>query len=1265
MSEPNFGAMAPGAAIASPTAPPPPKSGMSPLSPGGSAPVVVRGVREREPDVVNIDISKADNTTLGASIAGVADTLTFGYLDEAGAFIDSSIPEWLGGNGLSYDDNLRRNRMILDRYEKDHFGAFLTGQIAGGFVPFLGWGGRAKAAVASVKTGRASNLGRMTAEGAAYGALYGSGSSDGDLGDRFNNALYMGALGAGGSFVLGTTIISAASAGRGIAVAFRNGRPQKLDVKWVPRAKPVADDVAEDVESLRRSAGRADPVPSGNPRATPKPSPTTQLINRITGKRADEIEKGAIASGADLANPAKRELLLEAVSKLTPQAARTMAQSLEAAVKTGNWTKDPHFRSLLGLDLSEFGDEGDLMIQAAEQLNDISRAILEKAGMGTRSVDGMQKMLRDRFRGGLDEASLDEWVAKTKATEGGASLGTMVKLLAGAKFSRTTNDLLPEVLKGNKEARAELAKNLSDALRWSAKGQYLISSAGRNLGMLSKSRDLLFKQMADGREVEASADEVTERVKAAVDALGDDGLNELLNRVRDLSNLEEVAEVLLDPARAAKVGTWIRAKNTFESFIKSNTLTPMTGVINFVGAQLHYALRNPMARSIAARVARAEGNEKEALIYELANQASKAVRWKAQMEGFKAGLRRIKWEALDDLRHIAGVAGADRLRLKASASRQAMIAAGYRPPAIREYDLKARLKVSDVDAFNERLAARASSDAPLATLVNILERGAAVTGGVLDAIGTATAKVVSGTLDDYGRAMVQAREVYAMSAGHATEEAIRRNIPEDKLVAWVSKRTQELVDLPPEKILEAVERKILDGVDLDETDKFLLGRGYRIDKEADAVLFMDGPQTQAGKQAAGLADKLDTLVGLGQAKGILFPYIGTPTRILERGLVSYTPWGAKSAEIADILARGSPAEKAIERARMELGGTVMGFGMMLSAAGAITVTNGGYQNSKGLGGAPPNRLNLPGGGYVELSRLDPFAMTVALGAIIGQMYRTREEAGERYGDSEAISQAMAVAFHGVRDSILEKSYMTGARDLAEAISNPSLDAAVDYFQKLYGGAVARVLPASGTVRQVNETANGTALEAVGLIDQLTKVTPGMGAYLPTRIDPLGNEVDGRVMGLAAGTTADMDELSKRIADLGVNLTALKKADPAGFDLTSEELSELRRIRATEAINSDGLTMREALEELLKDPDFQSLATKELVQEAVVGVMGGFNEDAREIFEQRNQTYLADRETSRSFKAYMDLVMSPEEARAAAVADTEALGLTPTRAAQLE
>jgi hypothetical protein len=1234
------------------------------MAPGGSAPVVVRGVRDREPDVVQLDVDDYETGRVGAFFAGGFDTVTFGYLDELGAFVDSSLPEWLGGSGLNYDDSLRRNRLILDKYERDFSGTFLTGQIAGGFVPALGWAGRAKAAVTAVKTGRAAGLGRMAAEGAAYGALYGSGSADGDFGDRLQNAAYMGALGAGGSFILGTTVIAATSSARGLAVAFRNGRPQRLDIKWQARATAVADDVAEDVESLRRTAGRAAPTPSGAPRAAPKASATTQLINRITGKRADEIEEGAIASGADLANPAKRELLLEKVAKLTPQAARTMAQSLEEVVKTGNWTKDPHFRSLLGLDLSDFGDEGDLIIQAAEQLNDISRAILEKAGMGTRTVDGMQKMLRDRFRGGLDEASLDKWIANTKAAEGGASLGTMVKLLAGAKFSRTTNDLLPEVLKGNKEARAELAQNLSDALRWSAKGQYLISTAGRNLGMLSKSRDLLFKQMADGREVEASADEVAARVKEAMDNLGDDGLNELLNRVRDLSNLEEVAEVLLDPARAAKVGGWIRTKNTFEAFIKSNTLTPMTGVINFIGAQLHYTLRNPMARSIAARVARAEGNDKEALIYELANEASKAVRWKAQLEGFKAAMRRIKWEALDDIRNIAGVAGASKVRLRASAARQAMVANGYRPPAIREYDLKARLKVGDVDAFNERLNARAASDAPLASLVNILERSAAVAGGVLDAIGTATAKVVSGTLDDYGRAMVQAREVYALSAGHATEEAIRRNIPEDKIVEWVSKRTQQLVDMPPEEILAAVERKILDGKDLDEADKFLLNRGYALEKEADKVLFLDGPQTNVGRAAARVADGLDTVVGLGQFKGILFPYIGTPTRILERGLVSYTPWAAKSKEVAEILARGGP-EAALERARMEIGGTVMGFGMMMAASGAITVTNGGYQSSGNLGGAPPNRLNLPGGGYVELSRLDPLSMTLALGAIIGQMYQARQEAGAQYGDSEAVAQALATAFHGVRDSILEKSYMTGARDLAEAISSPSPEAAVEYFQKLYGGAAARILPASGTIRQVNETANGTALEAVSLIDQLTKVTPGMGAYLPTRIDPLGNEVDGRTMGLAAGTVGDLDELSQRIRALGVNLTNLKKADPAGFDLTSEELSELRRIRATEAVNSDGLSMREALEDLLADPDFQSLTTKSQVQDAITEVMGDFNEDARAIFEQRNQTYLADREASRSFKAYMDLVMPPEEARAAAIADTQAIGLTPTRADQLE
>jgi hypothetical protein len=224
---------------------------------------------------------------------------------------------------------------------------------------------------------------------------------------------------------------------------------------------------------------------------------------------------------------------------------------------------------------------------------------------------------------------------------------------------------------------------------------------------------------------------------------------------------------------------------------------------------------------------------------------------------------------------------------------------------------------------------------------------------------------------------------------------------------------------------------------------------------------------------------------------------------------------------------------------------------------------------------------------------------------------------------------------------------------------------VDYYQKFAFDSAGRMIPFSGTFRQANEAIAGHALEAATALDRIAKVTPGMGAYLPARRDALGNVAEANLFGIKAGTVSDEDAVTLKLRELGVDITSLRKADPAGFDLTSEELSELRRIRAEEAYNRDGLTMKQALGQLFEDPGFQSLQDRSQAQEAVVEVMSQFNEPAREIFEQQNQGYLADRETARSFTLYMKEGLQREEAREVAVESAAALGLTPTRASSLE
>lgn len=1230
-----------------------------------------RRVSSRE--VARINLDDVEVSRFESAIFGVADTITIGFDDEITAGIMTAF------GSRTYDENILRAQAIKAKVLGENPGFALGGQLVGGLVPTS----RIGIAAGIGKTG-ASGVRRAALEGAAYGAAYGYGAADSQKlfdTERLDDAAMGGLFGAAGGFIISTAMFTGARVaqdGFNRLVQFRQGRSPRISYEFKPvtLGRRAADDAEEGINDLRSTLPGTTRVP-GEPASVA--SRVVKAINRITGRSSDEIENGAVASADEILGKSPKAQLLDKLTAMTPQQAKIAAKKLMDAMESGDLATEPHYRSIMGLDLSQFGDLEKVIPEVAEILYELGEGILDKAKLGSRTVKSYEAMIRQKYGSNISEDRLDDLVDKVLQTQGAATVGKIQMTLAGVQFARVAQDFGGKLATGDREAKTVLAEELSKALNVYVKGQFLLSNAGRELGMTRHSNSLLFKEMPDGSQEVAKLAEMTKKVNESLEKMDADAINELLASTRDLSKLDEITKVLLDPVHAEKVGLYYRARNTATSFLKSTILTPTSLAVNLVGVPIHSWLRNSGARALAEAAARNAGDETSALVLSAQRQASAAVRWEAYKQGTVAFYRRIKWEALGSGRDILGVAGFSKAAQKASASRQAMIAAGYRPPQIREYDLQKRLAVTDIKGFNDKLAARLDRDMPFASFANFLERSGAVALNVVDALGTAGAKIVSGGSDDFGRAWVMTRETYAEMAGEAVKQALKEKRTGDDLARRVQELAEEWNTLPPKEILQRAEQKIISGEGLDDETQLLLRRDYNAEKEADRVLFMDGPQTDAGRTAARFAEKADELAALvtsgGILKGGLIPYISTPTRIIERGLASYTPWAKFTKETADIFKRAespnaTPEDRmaaAMEQARMDIGGTILSAGMVAAATGAITITNGAdYQNSANLGGVPPLRVNLPSGGYVEFGRLDPLAMGLAMGGVIGQMWKASQEAGDQYGQDDAIATAMAVAYGGFRDSILNKSYLTGLNKLFEAISSKEEGALGNYMATFYPDTAARLIPFSGVSRQVNEMIAGRATEAAGALDRIAKVIPGMGAYLPARVDALGNEVEANVFGFRAGTGSDDDEITQQMRDLGIDITNLAKADPAGFSLTSEELSELRKIRATEAFNKDGLTMREALAQLFADPAFQNLPDKQMKQDEVVEVMGKFNEPARALFEERNQGYLADREAARSFKLYMsEGLMSRADARREAQAAAEQLGLNPTRAGELD
>ncbi|VWX46625.1 hypothetical protein [Novosphingobium sp. 9U] len=1193
--------------------------------------------------------NRVKTDTAGSFVYGLADTVTFGYLDEIGAGAD-----WLL-LGKDYDKALADNRQALSDIQEDHAASYISGQLTGGFLPVLGWGGRVKAAATA--RGLTTGLKGMVVAGGVQGALYGSGSADGDLKSRLLGAASGGALGAAGGYVLGATIIPAAKWGTVAArdmLALRYGRTPRLTSAITPaRIERATEDVAEDLQAARKeTAGRA-------VSATRENTPRAPTFNRLTGQADDVLDEGAILTTRELVGEMSvaRKAIQDRVGKMTVQQAQRWAQRLENAELSGGVVDDPHYRSLLGLDATDHGLDADGAKRAATLLEEATEAVLEKAGLGAKTTKQQDNAFKAAYGAGVTEADTAAALERTQQAVTDGRIGGHQQLLAALQFTRAKDKYLPEILKGNREAREGLLDELSKAIRIHAEGTAIKAQIARGLAdMRWHTGKLAMAEIRDDVLHVETQESVRKRVDASLKELGEGEFVDLISRLQNLDDLDRVQEVLLNPAEAQAVSAWRRTMNTVTSFIKSNSLTPASGLFNTIGFIGHDFFRNGAAKRWAARNMEIAGKADEALALRFELEVGRRVYMTAHKRGIRAAMDRIKWEWWSDVERIASVANGreSKAALRASASKVALVEQGYRPPDVRELSDKPRLAVTNLTAFDDKMAEVGGGS--FGRLLETLYRTRAAVGNTVDALGTATAKALVGSLDDWGRSFVKTKETYALAARQAVRETMQLGLPVEEMLQLAQQRAVQLAEMPPRDLLDQVEDALATHGDLPEDLRFALGLSQQAEKEAERVLFMDGPQTAGGQTAAKGAQMLDKAVSLGTFEGLLAPYIRTPVRIFERGMVSYTPWGSKAKEVQDILAKGG-MEAELEKARMELGSMVIGMGAVLAASGAITLTNGGYDNSANLRGAPPGRLNLPGGSFVEIGRLDPFALTLALGGFVGQAVKAYQDAGNAGAEhEEALSGAIQIAFLAAREGILEKTYVTGIRDLMKSVFSDQEEGLVPGYEKAVQSAFARTIPFAGTSRTLNDTFHGSAPEAIGWMDNILRSVPGGGMLLPSKVDPLGNDVDGRALGVAFGTTSDVDPVTAQLADLGIDIQALRRADPAGFKLTSEELSDLRHIRGGEALNDQGETMKEALGYLMSDPWFQKLPSKEQKQDEIVAVMRDFNAPARELLMERNPQYASDRTAMKSLSDYMAEGLSRRDAAGQAMQDVAAMGL---------
>jgi hypothetical protein len=1139
-------------------------------------------------------------------IQGAGDAATFGYGDEIAAGLRTFI------HGESYEEALKvtrgRNKVAADK----HSGTHLAGQLVGGaMVP----GG------AGVKGVRG-----LVRFGAAQGAVYGSGAADGDLVDRLRGGAEGAVWGAGGGLVVGAAVIPLAKAGA------RGGRRFFTFVKEgrVPQVRsPVARAEAE--------------VPGAAP-AAPK------------------IDEGDLLTPQELKGDPKdaRRVLLERTNQLSEEQAVALVQRLEKAEIDGDLIDEPIYRSLLHVGLDDVGADQRTVLQAAHLLEEATEALVERAGGGTKTIEQLNGDAREVFDRGMTIPELAEHVEVSNKFVRSARVGQHVMTLAGVQLARAKDGLMPAVLKGEPGAREKLTATVVAAAQNHAMGQTIVSNAGRALRGLQGDMELGLDHIADDVLDLDDPKAIQVRIEEALAELNDDDLTDLFSRLKTTNDLTTIGAVLDDAAEAKAFAWHRRTRNSVSTWLRSNALSPATGLFNFASAIIHDYFRNDLSRTWAARQMLKAGNMPEAAKLELMAKAGRAVYWEAHRRGLQAMLDRIKWETWSGLEAISKVSwGSGKVLTKVSASKLAMARSGYQAPALRETPEGVRHTIMDgVDRTADWLGQLDEGGAFAAVWANAARLGA-VTATAVDVLGQASVKFFTGAVDDYGRAFVRLKETYALAAEHAVDEGIAVGLSGDDLAVFVERRSAELADMPSAEIMSKVEQRLLRGEELDATERFLLSRDKAAEEEAVRVQFQDGPQTWAGQKSASFAEVVDRAAGMGLVEGVLLPYIRTPIRLFETGLVTYTPFGRAADEVKAVLAKGG-TEAAVAQARMEIGTYAIGAGMLLGLTGILHVTNGGWDSTKGLDEAPPGSIKI-GDAFLEIKRLDPFAITLSIGGMIGQLLREGVQDAEAYDVETGIETAMQIALAAGRDSFLEKSYLTGLRDLNEVLFGRTAESSGEKAAKIAASMTQRLIPLAGTNRMINDTARDSAPEEITWADKMLRAIPGAGMYLPVKRDILGDPVKSRELGISLGLSnvtdgEPLDDVKATLRALEIDLRNLRRTDPAGFGLTAKQLDELRRIRGQEATDASGATMREALGELFASEWFQELPEKDQKRQAVMDVIRDFNEPARALLEERDVNYAAKRIGYRSFLDYMEEGYSRDESRRGALEDVAAEGL---------
>ena len=173
-------------------------------------------------------------------------------------------------------------------------------------------------------------------------------------------------------------------------------------------------------------------------------------------------------------------------------------------------------------------------------------------------------------------------------------------------------------------------------------------------------------------------------------------------------------------------------------------------------------------------------------------------------------------------------------------------------------------------------------------------------------------------------------------------------------------------------------------------------------------------------------------------------------------------------------------------------GTTVAAGLLVLAKEGI-VTGGGPANqqdrmNKLATGWRPYSIKVPGYGYFQMQRIEPFGTILGLAGDVAE-----------FGDSE---DKIGKLLSTVKDNLTNKSFLYGLESLAQAWANPQ-QFGETYYKQMTGSVVPTLLAkAQQAVDPYSRVTEGTGA-ALGIPDAMAYRIPGLSQALPMQTTPLG------------------------------------------------------------------------------------------------------------------------------------------------------------------